>query len=278
MAEMSVRFHRLIGRLVGLGGAVAAGVLCAAAPASAQSDKWQVDVAPLYLWASELDGRIIARDQTVSLFLPFDKAADSLAGAFAFHGEVRKGRVGFFGDVNFISLETDAEFTTPVLSNTIDGTAELDMTVFEAGASYLVSPAANFSVIGGIRTYTLSPSIELSGAVLGVRAVDVSRTAASVFGGFTYRPKLSQKWGLLTRADIGGGQAFQWSGTLGFDYRFTSWGGLAFGYRALGVDTGDADAISTLPAGQASGDGDRVKYDVTHYGPFFSFTLHWAQK
>ena len=256
-------------------GAVLAMVLAVPLSASAQSDKWEVDVAPLYLWASEMDGRIVAADRTVSLFLPFDEAADKLAGAFSFHGEARKDRVGVFGDLYFIRLSTDAEFTTPVLSNRVTGTAQLDMTVFEAGASYLLKPDANFSVIGGVRSYTLSPNIELDGPVLGVRDVDATKTAVSVFGGFTYRPKLTSKLGLLTRADIGGGGAFMWSGTVGLAYRFKPWGGLAFGYHALGVDTGDAAAVP-LPAG--TDEGNRVKYDITHYGPFFSLTLHWSQK
>jgi hypothetical protein len=277
MANNRRQGPRKFGRLMATAAGMAAGLLSFAAPAHAQSDKWQVDVAPLYLWASELDGRLVTSNQTVSLFMPFDEAADNLAGAFSFHGEARKGRVGVFADINFIRLSTDAEFTTPV-STTVRGTAQLDMTVFEAGAAYLVKPGSNFSVLGGIRTYTQSPRIELSGPVLGVRELDISRTATSVFGGFTYRPKLSEKWMLLTRADIGGGQAFEWSGTLGFEYRFKPWGGAAFGYRALGVDTGDADASVVRPTGQGSSDGDRAQWDLTHYGPFFSLTLHWAQK
>lgn len=271
----SGRFSGRWGRL-GVSVAVVACVLGVSGPAFAQSDKWEVDAAPLYFWAAEMDGRIIAADRTVSLFLPFDAAADKLAGAFSFHVEARKNRWGLLADLNFIRLSTDADFTTPALANTVKGTAQLDMTVFEGGASYLVSPDANFGVIGGLRSYTLSPNIALDGPVLGVRDVDATKTAVSAFGGFTYRPKLSSKLGLLTRADIGGGGAFMWSGTVGLEYRFKPWGGLAFGYHALGVDTGDADAITTLPAG--TDEGDRVKYDVTHYGPFFSMTLHWTQK
>ena len=74
------------------------------------------------------------------MFLDFADAADSLAGAFSFHGEARKNRVGFFADINFIRLSTDASVTTPVLSRQINGTAQLDMTMFEAGGSYLVQP------------------------------------------------------------------------------------------------------------------------------------------
>jgi len=238
-----------------------------ATPAMAQSDKWQVDVAPLYLWAVETDGNISVRDKSVPVFLDFADAADSLAGAFSFHGEARKNRVGIFSDINFIRLSTDASFATPILSRQVNGTAQLDMTMFEVGGTYLVRPVRNLSVIGGLRTYTLSPKLEFESDIQELTVVDTGRTAASVFGGATYRPKLADKWTLLTRADIGAGSAFTWSATLALEYRVKPWAGLMFGYHALGIDTGDAGA-----------DSSEVEYDVTHYGPMFSLTLHWTEK
>jgi hypothetical protein len=243
------------------------GVLCMPRLALCQSDKWQVDVAPLYLWASETNGNLSVRDRSVPIFLDFSDAADSLAGAFAFHGEARKNRLGIFSDINFIRLSTDASFTTPILSRSVDGTAQLDMTMFEAGGSYLVRPESNLSVIGGLRTYTLSPKLEFESDVRELTVVDTSKTAVGVFGGVSFRPKLSEKWNLLTRADIGAGEAFTWSATVGLAYRIKPWAGLMFGYHALGVDTGDAGE-----------DSNEVEYDVTHYGPMFSLTLHWTQK
>jgi hypothetical protein len=254
--------------------ALSALIVAVPVPARAQGDKWEVDVAPLYFWASALDGRIVMPAREVSLFLPFDEAADTLAGAFSFHGEARKGRWGMLADINFLRLSTDADFRTAT-GAVVPGTAELDLTIFEGGVSYLVNPDRNLSVLGGIRTYNLSPRVELDAPVQGVREVDVSRTAVSAFGGVAFRPKINSKLGLLTRADIGGGEAFTWSGTIGLEYRFKPWGGLAFGYHALGVDTGDAEGVFATPA---SGEVAEPKYDVTHYGPFFSLTLHWAQK
>jgi hypothetical protein len=243
-------------------------VLCGlSSPALAQSDNWEVDIAPLYLWASELDGRVAVADRSVPIFMDFGDAVDKLAGAFSVHVEARKNRWGILGDVSFVRLSTDATFTTPILSRPVDGNAQLDMTIVEAGGSYLVKPDANLNVIGGFRTYTLSPTLEFEGAAGELTPVDTSRTAVGFFGGLTYRPKLSDKWVLLTRADLGGGEAFTWSGTLGFEYRFKPWGGVMVGYRALGIDTGDAD----------EGTND-LEYEVTHYGPIFSLTLHWTQK
>jgi hypothetical protein len=127
-----------------------------------------------------------------------------------------------------------------------------------------VSEERRFAVIGGLRTYTLSPKIEFTGPVAGVTPVDTSRTSADVIGGFIYRPQLTDKWHFLSRADIGAGQSeFTWSGMLGFEYRFRPWGGFVVGYKALGIDTGD--------------DPDEVtEYDMTHYGPIFGLALHWG--
>jgi len=247
--------------------AVLIGALATASPALAQNDKWQVDVAPLYFWASELDGRISVGDKSVPVFMEFSDAKDKLAGAFAFHLEARKNRWGFLTDVNFVRLSTDTTFTTPILSRPVTGTAKLDNTIFEVGASYLVKPEKDFAVIGGLRTYTLAPTLTFEGDLRQLTPLDTSKTAVSAFGGFTYRPKLTNKWTFLSRADIGGGQAFTWGGMLGFEYRFKPWGGAMFGYRALGIDTGNASAATT-----------NVEYKMTHYGPIFSLAFHWAQK
>ncbi len=255
---------------------IVCGMLGLSRPTYAQSDKWEVDVAPLYFWASELDGRISVRQGSVPIFMDFADAADNLAGAFAFYGEARKNRWGFLANINFVRLSTDNTFATPIFSRPVEGNAQLDMTIFEAGGSYVVRPDRNFAIIGGLRTYTLSPAFEFEGNVTQLTPVDASETAVSVFGGFTYRPRLSDKWWLVSGGDVGAGEAFTWSGTVGVEYRFKPWGGVMVGYRALGVDTGDVPEAATLPA--TTGDADAVVFDVTHYGPVFSLTFHWAQK
>ena len=103
------------------------------------------------------------------------------------------------------------------------------MTMFEAGA--------------------FSPKLEFESSA----PVDTSKTAVGVVRG--------------TRADLGAGEAFTWSATLGFEYRFKPWGGAAFGYRAPSASTRDADEAPSNAA-----------YDMTQYGTFFSLTLHWKQK
>ncbi len=243
--------------------------------ADAQSDKWEVDVAPLYLWAAETSGHVSAGSKSVPVFMDFGDAAKHLAGAFSLHVEGRQNKWGAFGDINFIRLTTDSTFSTPILARPVTGSAKFDMTVFEAGASYLVKPSANFAVIGGVRSYTLSPKLTFEGDVLELTPVDVSKTAVTAFGGFTYRPKLSDKWTFLSRGDLGGGEGYSWSGTLGFEVRLKPWAGMMFGYHALGTHVGNSTRVTTLPT---NGAGLETAYDVTQYGPVFSLTMHFKQQ
>lgn len=233
-------------------------------PAAAQqSDGWKVDFAPLYFWATELDGQMKAGPVTVPIFLEFADAADHLGGAFSFHLEARKGRWGLLTDLNFVRLSSESTFT--VASKDVTGTFKLDNVIFEAGASYLVSPEAQLALIGGLRTYTVAPKLEFATASTSAAPIDASQTSANGFVGVTLRPKLSNKMTLISRADIGGGDAhLTWSAEAGFEFTAKPWLGLAFGYKALGIDVRHEDLVVK-------------QYDVTHYGPIFGADLHWGR-
>jgi hypothetical protein len=246
------------------------GALAAPAPALAQSNGWEVEVAPLYFWAARLDGDIGVNDRNVSVFMTFDDALDKLAGAFAVHVGAQKGRWGMFGDVYFLRLTTDATFTTPIIPLEVRGEAELDTLIVEAGLSWAVRPGSSLSLIGGVRTYTLSPTLTLTGGSFQRTLLDTSGTAVGGFGGFTFRPKLGNRVQVLSRADIGGGQAFTWSSTLGLEFRFTSWAGVMAGFKAFGVDTGEVATDGRIV--------DKVEVSTVQYGPIVSLTFHWAQK
>jgi hypothetical protein len=247
--------------------AMTIGILMPRLAFAQQSDTWKGSFAPLYLWATKLDGEITARSTTVPVFMSFADAADKLAGAFSFHFEAEKGRWGLFSDLNFVRLSTESQFTIqgPVSTQTVDGDFDLDNTFFEAGASYLLSEDTNFAVIGGLRTYTLSPKLEFSGANVSVTPIDASRTAASGFAGFTYRPPINEKSTFLSRADIGGGSGTSWSAMLGFEFRPKPWAGLVLGYKVMGIDVGSE-----------TDEKEVREYDVTYYGPIFGLNLHWG--
>ena len=236
-------------------------------PALAQtSDAWKGSFAPLYFWATRINGDIATRAGTVPVFMTFDDAADNLAGAFSFHFDAEKNRFGIFSDLNFVRLSTESDFRLQgPLAVTVNGDADIDNTFFEAGASYRLSESAPIAVIGGLRTFTLSTQVEFSTASVSVTPIDASRTAVSGFAGVTYRPALTEKVSLISRADIGGGSGMSWSGMLGFEFRPKPWLGLAAGYKAVGISFGDE-----------TDDEEIRKVDLTYYGPIFGLNLHWG--
>jgi hypothetical protein len=238
-------------------------------PASAQqSDTWKGTFAPLYFWATRINGDIATRAGTVPVFMTFGDAADKLAGAFSFHVEAEKGRFGIFSDLNFVRLSTQSDFALQgPLAVTVNGDADIDTTFFEAGASYRLSERTPVAVIGGLRTFTLSSQVEFSTPSVTVTPIDANRTAVSAFGGVTYRPTLSEKVSLVSRADVGGGSGLSWSGMLGFEVRPKPWLGLVAGYKAVGIDFG-----------KEANDEQIRKVDLTYYGPIFGLNLHWGRR
>ena len=160
--------------------AVMLGILVPQPASAQQSDSWKVSFAPLYFWATAINGEIATRAGTVPVFMSFDDAADNLAGAFSFHFEAEKNRFGIFSDLNFVRLSTESDFTLqgPV-AMTVNGDADVANTFFETGASYRLSESTPVAVIGGLRTFTLSSQIEFSTPNVSVTPIDASRTAAS---------------------------------------------------------------------------------------------------
>ena len=251
----------------------ACGVLAVPGRAFAQTDEWKVDAAPLYFWAATTNGNLaINGNRDIPVYMDFADAKSKLAGAFALHVEARHGRWGVLGDVNFVRLSSDVSYTTPIIGAPITGTLKLDQVIFDGKMMYQVKPGTKFMLVGGVRTFSMSPSAHFTGPVGGQLAdINASKTEAAVVGGFVYRPTLAKKVMLLTQADLGGGSAFTWSAFGGIEFHIKPWIGMAAGYGALRIDTGNVPKSGNAAVSD-------VQYAVTQYGPAFSLTFHWAEK
>lgn len=261
-----------IRRALAVGGTVAILLAGAVPTASAQgADGWEVNLAPLYFWASSMSGSMLVAQRSVPVFMDFGTAASNLSGIFTFEGDARRGRFGLLGDIAFVRLGTDAIFTLRgPAAKSVAGHLEMDNVIGEIGGSVYLTH--HLSAIGGIRTYTLSPRIDFSGSAASLPAIDVSKTNVDGFGGVIFRPRLSPHWWLFTRADLGAGQStFTWSSTAVLEYRFKPFAGISFGYKALGIDTGE----TTLPSQQLT-TSVPTHFRVTHYGPLVAGTFHWG--
>ena len=253
-------------------------ILVAPPAAYAQNPNgWRVDLAPLYFWAPSTRGNLaINGNLDIPVYLSFGDAKSKLASAFTFHGEARKGRWGFLGDVYIINLSSDVNYTAPIIGQPIAGTLELDQVITNGKGIYEVKPGTRFYVVGGVRTMKLSPGVHFTGPTGGQLAdIEGGNTKVAGVGGFIFRPKLSDRFTVLTQADIGDGGAFTWSAFGGVEFRLKSWVGVAAGYEVLGIDTGDVPTAGSAQLGTAPGD---VKYTMKQYGPTFSLTFHFAQK
>ena len=247
------------------------------APAEARQSDWEVNIAPPYLWASELTGQLDVRDATVPVFMDFADAVDHLSGVFTFHGDARKGRFGVLADVSIVGLSTESSLTIPGLlpsapPRTASSHVELSNTIVEAAATYSVLPSHALSILGGMRAYTLAPTMAVSTGEGQLAPVDTSETAAAAIVGVLFRPRLGQRVWLITRGDIGGGSGFTWSGTAGVQVELWRRTSLLLGYRALGVRAGTVNTAAT-----ATADGDRaIAFNMTHYGPAMAFNLRFG--
>ena len=128
----------------------------AAAPVAAQSqsDEWQFQIAPLYLWAMSIDGTMNFRDRFEQDFsVDFKDAFDNLEAAFTVHFEAEKGRWGLIADVSRLNVAGSMEIPTP------GGVADLDVEnlILEGAARY--SFAEYWWVVAGVRYFSLDTGI-----------------------------------------------------------------------------------------------------------------------
>src|SRR4051812_642739 len=136
---MRIRAEALFSRCLWLTAVAICGPLATPAHVFAQSDRWQADFAPLYVWAATTNGNLaINGTRDIPIHLDFADAKSKLAGAFSFHGEARRGQWGMTGDVNFLRLSTDVNYTVPIINEAVSGTLKLDQVIFNGKVMYEV--------------------------------------------------------------------------------------------------------------------------------------------
>jgi hypothetical protein len=229
--------------------------MASATPADAQgqSDKWQFQIAPLYLWAVNIDGTMTVRDVLENDFaVDFNDAISNLQTAFTVHFEARKGRWGLLADASYLSFSGTQDIDTP--GQTAD--IEVENLLLEGAAGYEF--ADTWWVIAGVRYFELDPDITFA-----IRPpIEPSESWTDVFAGVIWRPQLGKRWMFSGRFDIGaGGSDLVWNAAALIDYRLGKWAAVFAGYRHLDYDYKN----------QNTG----VKYDVSMSGPVAAFRFFW---
>ena len=229
--------------------------VAAAAPVSAQdqSDKWQFQIAPLYLWAVNVDGTMTVRDILDNDFsVDFNDAISNLETAFTVHFEARKGRWGLLADASYLKFSGTQDIDTPGQTAEI----EVENLLLEGAAGYEFSD--QWWVIAGVRYFELDPDITFA-----IRPpIEPSESWTDFFAGVIWRPQLGKRWKFSGRFDIGaGGSDLVWNASALVDYRLGKWAAVFFGYRHLDYDYKN----------QNTG----IKYDVSMSGPMAAFRFFW---
>jgi hypothetical protein len=172
--------------------------------ASAQeSDKIAWSITP-YMWASDTSLDLTVEDAEINagVEIPFSDLLDILDTAFQIHVEGGKGKWSSFAD--FTLLETSDTIERPLLTI---GTSSKQIFLDAAVAYWPQGFGSQLNFYGGVRYTGTDNRYEFS---LGVDPLVERRSDTEYFDalvGVRYRFDFSERWGLLTRADLSFGDS-----------------------------------------------------------------------
>src|SRR6185436_10301320 len=114
--------------------------LCVLTPGIAfarQPNRWNVDLSPINSWNASAKGNLAINGVAdTPLSMNFSDAKSRTARGSAVHGEVRKGKWGIIGDVNFIHLSSDVNYSDPHIELPITGTLQMDQVMFNGKGTF----------------------------------------------------------------------------------------------------------------------------------------------
>ena len=228
---------------------------------------WEFNLAPLYLWAVNMNGELTVAQQSVPVVLDFDQIFDSLEAVFTLHFEgLYKKEWGFLFDISYINIGDSA--------TTLLGTFNVDFenTLVELGAIYRFYEKGVHTLegLGGVRFTNMDTEVTITGGlpILPSR-LDSSQDWWDPILGVRYYWQISEKWRLSLRGDVGVGFGVGdtsdsiWN-AIGLIH-FQPWKHVGFvgGYRAMDVD-------------YETGTGtQQFKYDMLMHGPVIAVNITW---
>jgi hypothetical protein len=250
---------------------LALSLICSTASAYEQStgDKWEFTIAP-YIFFSVIDGDVTVRGQESSVDVGFSGIFDALDFGAQLHFEARRNRFGLLGDLTYLKLSADEDFTRSRAALSAD--LEIQQWIIEFGGFYRVGEWSAgretprklaFDVLAGGRYWNLDIDLDLSLAVLNQTRstrLGADENWVDPFLGARFTANITKNLLFNFRGDIGG---FGISGCSDFSYYIIALLGWQFyrnttlmlGYRVLYVD-------------YANGSGeDQFEFDVTMSGP-----------
>jgi hypothetical protein len=244
-----------------------------AAPASLESDQWQVTAA-LYGYFAAIKGTVNYPGdlRSTDFDVPFHKLLDHLKMGFMGALGVHNGRWGMYIDALYMDLGAAKSQTRnfSVGNVTFPATADLSLDLKAwvatlAGDYRVVSdPKWTVDLLVGARMLYLNPSLDFTiispgGAITGSK--ESSNTfwdgIVGIKGRYTFGD--NGKWFVPFYLDVGTGQTqLTWQGLAGIGYSF-HWGDLVAAYRYLDWNGKSGEPLANLNMG----------------GPMVGVELHW---
>jgi hypothetical protein len=239
---------------------IVAGFATVAAPASAQSDSWQVTVSP-YLMGASMSGNTAVRGRDVRI----DMSASDIFSNLEFGAMgalvARKGNWGVGGDAIWMALGSTVDRPIGEIAAI---SADVDMNQGAFAFYGLRRLAAGADLTFGARVNTLQGEIEFKGPV-GLR-VDQSKTWVDPLAGLILRTPTDRRVGLRVYSEIGGfglGSDFVWQIFPTVNIALGQRASLDLGFRWLDMDYEDGEG------------NERFTYDMLTQGPVVGFSFRF---
>ena len=221
---------------------------------------WKFTVTP-YTWAIGIKGDVGVRGQTARVSISFDQVLKHLDGAFLLPVELTKGRFGVGAEVMYVKLSDDRA-TAGILFTGADAEVKQWIVSLAPRIRVVSTNRVQADVLFGARLWSLDNSVTLhrvNGPDIGI---GLNNTWVDAFGGGRVFYKLTDRWLVQARGDVGGmGSLLSWQAIGLVDYRANSRFTLRAGYRQLDVDFHDG--------------GKALVYDIGIGGPIVGLSIHF---
>lgn len=223
-------------------------------PAKAE-EQWRHTLAPLYLWASGIEGTSQIGPISAPISIKFEDAVSNLDSGLTLHYEANKGKYGFLADYYYLNLKPEG-----YLPNGAPAGVDLSNTIIELGGIYRPDAMNGVEVLYGLR----STNLELDASIGGRSRNLIDENWIDFFAGLRGTVDFTDKFSFTGRGDIGAGDSdLVWNLSLLLNYSFTDNVALMGGYRWLDYDY------------DQGGGPDRFAYDVTYEGPAIALRFDW---
>jgi hypothetical protein len=218
-------------------------------------DGWEIRAAA-YLWATQLDGDIIIKGNTVPVDVSFDDLLQQIDFAFTGVIEARKGRWGILADLFYAKVSTEAN------GRILDIESELEQFMGNFSVSYrwIETPDRFFDTFAGVRVNSMETTIEVDRPFAPDFTASDTQTWADLVIGIRFQQELTEKLFFRAVGDIGGfglESDLTWQAMVSLGYHVSDHSAVVLGYRAIGSDYTDKN----------------FTYDVTSHGLLLGYEM-----